>query len=110
MALQVAGPRRRGGKDTDDADGVSIWTKPSGMGMAGTPNELPFCDARQLEVKDSMLSSLLARVRAGSPDPEAVEACELNIGHGETQDGAKEALAVTSLVEVATGTNLESSL
>eukprot|EP00965_Chrysotila_dentata_P075572 2496044-Pleurochrysis_carterae.AAC.1 len=34
--------------NNDDAEGVSVTAKTSGMGMAGLPDESPSCNARQL--------------------------------------------------------------
>eukprot|EP00965_Chrysotila_dentata_P225036 6194534-Pleurochrysis_carterae.AAC.2 len=98
--MKASRPKGKGGKDKDDSDEMLAVTKPSKMGMAGTPDKSPSRDAQQLEIKESAPSGLLARLR-GSPDSKAVEANELDAGHREAQNYPKEALTMTSIAEAA---------
>eukprot|EP00965_Chrysotila_dentata_P202568 6181193-Pleurochrysis_carterae.AAC.1 len=62
----------------DDAEGVTAMTKPADIDMASAPVKSPSCEARHLEVKDSMRPCLPARKR-GSPKP--MEPKVVWIGH-----------------------------
>eukprot|EP00965_Chrysotila_dentata_P129722 4288547-Pleurochrysis_carterae.AAC.2 len=56
------------------------------MGMVGAPVKSPSCGARQLEVKDSARSGLLART-CGLPIPKVITASySSNDGGGDKDD------------------------
>eukprot|EP00965_Chrysotila_dentata_P100674 3326621-Pleurochrysis_carterae.AAC.2 len=56
--MRASRSSRAGGADRHDSDGMLAVTKPSDVGMAGTPDEAPSRDAQLLEMKDFRASWL----------------------------------------------------